>query len=283
MNPPSAPPDILLAGCGDLNTALGLRLHAKGHSVLGVRRSREQRRLPFDVIQRDLADPDGSPLPAAETVVVALTADQSDAASYEQAYRRTLQGLSKMLPQPPRRLVFISSTGVLGAHEGQTVTEETPPHPERETAQVLLAAEQDASELFDSTVILRPAGIYGPGRERLIQRVLQGKPADHGRITNRIHRDDLVTAMETVVLADQPPALLHAADHEPSPMGAVLHFLAERLKVPNPADSGDGTLHGKTLDASRLHRLLGPGGLRYPTFREGYASVLDQWEQDQTT
>lgn len=267
-------PDVLLAGCGDLNTHVGLRLSAQGLSVLGVRRRPEQRRLPFPVIQRDLAEPAGRALPAAQTVVVALTADRSDAAGYQRAYRDTLIGLARMLPQAPRRLVFISSTSVLGAQDGRTVTEDTLPTPERETAQVLLSAEQDAADLFDGAVIVRPAGIYGPGRGRLVERVLRGRAADHGRITNRIHREDLVTVVENVLQAERPPDLLHAADAEPAPMGEVLTFVAHQLGVPTPPDSGTGAPAGKTIDASRLHRLLGPTAWRFPTFREGYASLL---------
>lgn len=139
---------------------------------------------------------------------------------------------------------------------------------------MLLAAEQDAAELFDGTVTVRPAGIYGRGRSRLIERVLHGRPADHGRITNRIHSQDLVTIIENVLQAQQPPALLHAADTEPAPMGEVLAFLAHRLGVPTPENSGDGTSTGKTLDTTLLRRMLGARDLRFPTFREGYDALL---------
>lgn len=274
MNPDTSAPDVLLAGFGDLNTQVGLRLSAQGLSVLGIRRRPERRRLPFQVIQRDLTESAGKALPAAESVVVALTADTSDAAGYERAYRETLRGLAAMLPEAPRRLVFVSSTSVLGEHGGKVVTEEIPPAAERQTAQVLLAAEQDAAELFDETVTVRPAGIYGRGRSRLIERVLHGRPADHGRITNRIHSQDLVTIIENVLQAQQPPALLHAADTEPAPMGEVLAFLAHRLGVPTPENSGDGTSTGKTLDTTRLRRMLGATDLRFSTFREGYAALL---------
>lgn len=266
--------DVLLAGCGDLNTQLGRRLSAQGYHVVGVRRRAPQQRLPFEVIQRDLAQPTAGALPAAETVVVILTADTSDAAGYEYAYRRTLHGLKAMLPQAPRRLIFVSSTGVLGSHDGQVVTEKTRPSSERDTARVLLEAEQDAAELFDGVTILRPAGIYGPGRGRLIERVRKGRAADHGRITNRIHSDDLVTALQALVQAGHPPAVLHAVDTEPAPMGEVISFLAQQLRVPVPPDSGAGTLHGKRIDGAKLHQMLGPGSLAFPTFRQGYAAIL---------
>lgn len=265
---------ILLAGVGDLNTAVGLRLHSQGYQVIGVRRSPERRALPFRVLQRDLATVVPSALPEVDSVVVAVTADSSDAQGYSHAYRAVLQGLVAALPQPPRRLIFVSSTSVLGEHRGEIVTEDTEPNPSSETARVLLAAEQDARELFRGALILRSAGIYGPGRTRTISRITQGKSADHSRLTNRIHRDDLVTAITTVLrLADIPP-LLHAVDREPATVGQVLTYLAGQMGVPVPDDNGTGTPSGKRIDGSPLHELLGQQGLRYPTFREGYSELL---------
>ena len=274
-----APQRVLLAGCGDLNTQVGLRLHGLGIEVTGIRRSREERSLPFPVLQLDLSDPGAETLPDADSVVVALTADSSDAEGYRRAYRDTLRGLGSALPRAPQRVVFVSSTSVLGEHDGAVVTEQTIPAPERQTARVLLAAEQDAAELFGGVVVLRPAGIYGPGRHRTIDRVLNGAGADHGRLTNRIHRDDLVSAVVALLEAEEPPRLLHAADREPAPMGEVVRHLSARLGVPVPPDTGPGTPSGKSIDAAALHRLLGPGGLRYPSFREGYEPLLGTFDQ----
>ena len=241
MNPDTSAPDVLLAGFGDLNTQVGLRLSAQGLSILGIRRRPERRRLPFQVIQRDLTESAGKALPAAESVVVALTADTTDAAGYERAYRETLRGLAAMLPEAPRRLVFVSSTSVLGEHGGKVVTEEIPPAPERQTAQVLLAAEQDAAELFDGTVTVRPAGIYGRGRSRLIERVSDtaGQLTTGGSPTGSTAKTWSPSSRTSFRLSSSSPALLHAADTEPAPMGEVLAFLAHRLGVPTPENSGD--------------------------------------------
>lgn len=270
--PTSPQQNILLAGCGDLGFAVGTRLLEAGHRVTGARRRPAS--APFEMIAIDLADPGRGRLPHSDAVVVALSADRSDADSYERAYRKTLHGLAQALPAMPDRVVLVSSTSVLGDHHGETVTEDTTPTPTRETAKVLLAAEHDARALFDEVVVLRPAGIYGPGRTSTINRVLQGHPADHARMTNRIHRDDLVTAIAAVLHAQKPPRLIHGVDTEPAPMGAVLEYLAQQLGVAVPPDNGSGQAQGKIVDGSLLHQLLGPDALRFPTFREGYASLL---------
>lgn len=265
---------VLLAGCGDLGAEVGRRLHGRGDLVTGLRRRPERHRAGFPVLGIDLADPGDALLPPADTVVVALTADSRSAQGYEAAYRRTLQGLRRMLPGQEPDLLFVSSTSVLGTREGQIVTEATVPEPASATAEVLLAAEQDARSLFRSVTVLRPAGIYGPGRTRTIERVRRGEPVDHGLITNRIHRDDLAALIGRLVHLPEGPELLHASDCSPAPQGEVAEFIAGRLGVPVPPDAGDGRSRGKTIDASALHGLLGGQPLTYPSYREGWAAVL---------
>ncbi|RJN32364.1 NAD(P)H-binding protein [Nesterenkonia natronophila] len=273
-----SPPEgnhVLLAGCGDLGAHVGQLLTRSGHRVTGVRRNPQTARVPFPVIGMDLADPGTKQLPAVHAVVIALTADTYDAAGYERAYRQTLRGLAKALPEAPERVVLVSSTGALGEHDGQVVTEKTEPRPERATGKVLLAAERDVQEIFEAVTVLRAAGIYGPGRTRTIDQVLRGSPVDHQRITNRIHRDDLSAVIVRLLETEDAPALLHGVDTEPAPLGRVVEFVAGLLNVPVPEDSGSGRPHGKTLDGTALQRFLGEHPLQFPTYREGYAALVE--------
>lgn len=243
--------------------------------MTGLRRRPGRHRAEFPVLGLDLADPGERLLPPADTVVVALTADSVSAQGYETAYRRTLQGLRRALTGQEPEVMFVSSTSVIGTHDGKTVTEATLPEPASATAEVLLAAEQDARSLFRSVTVLRPAGIYGPGRTRTIERIRRGDPVDHGLITNRIHRDDLAAIIGRLVHLRERPGLLHAADGSPARQGEVAEFIAARLGVPVPPDAGDGGSRGKTIDASALHALLGGHPLVHPSYREGYAAVLE--------
>lgn len=269
---------VLLAGCGDVGTALGQRLVERGWQATGVRRRPD--RLPAEIspIALDLTDPGAVSLPPADAVVITLTADGRDTDAYERTYLGALRGLERALrsgEDAAKRVVLVSSTGVLGGGDGEVVTEETAPSPERETARVLLAAEQLAAELFPGLVIVRPAGIYGPGRTSLIDRVRRGDSMAHDRMTNRIHRDDLVTVLQAVLESPEPPALLHAVDHEPAILGDVAAHIAGLLGVPVPPDSSessDGAPRGKVLNASLMHRFVGE--LQYPTYREGYDALL---------
>jgi nucleoside-diphosphate-sugar epimerase len=68
----------------------------------------------------------------------------------------------------PRRLVYLSTTGVYGDQAGARVDEETPPAPRTERAMRRLAAETAvrgwALAQGVSWTVLRVPGIYGPGR-----------------------------------------------------------------------------------------------------------------------
>ncbi|WP_233542833.1 NAD-dependent epimerase/dehydratase family protein [Kocuria tytonis] len=268
--------DVLLAGCGDVGTALGLRVAGRGWRATGVRRHAAQLPAPIHGVSMDLVDPGSVTLPPAEAVVVTLTADGHDAAAYERTYLGGLRGLRRALGTQNPRVVLVSSTGVLGGGDGERVTEETPADPQRPTGHVLLAAEELAAELFPELVVVRPAGIYGPGRTSMIERVRRGSPMAHRRMTNRIHRDDLVTVLTAVLDSPEPPRLLHAVDHDAARLGDVAAHLADRLGVPVPPDDsgpGEGPL-GKIVDGALVHSFVPADEWLYPTFREGYDALL---------
>ena len=100
----------------------------------------------------------------------------------------------------PKRLIYLSTTGVYGDRGGGRVDEDTPPSPLTERAVRRLAAENAVrawSEARDvSWCVLRLPGIYGPGRlplDRLRNAVPAIAPNEAGP-GNRIHVTDLVTA-----------------------------------------------------------------------------------------
>lgn len=273
---------VLLAGCGDVGTALGLRLVERGWEATGVRRHADRLPAPLAGLSLDLTDPGDTVVPAVDAVVVTLTSDGHDVAGYEHTYLGGLRGLRRALGEQKPLVVLVSSTGVLGGGDGERVTESTPPDPQRPTAHVLLAAEELAAKLFPDLVIVRPAGIYGPGRTSMVERVRRGAPLAHRRVTNRIHRDDLVTVLATVLSSAEPPRLLHAVDHDATLLGDVAAHLARRLGVPVPPDDsgpGEGPL-GKIVDGELVHALVPREEWRYPTFREGYDALLADGSAD---
>ena len=120
--------------------------------------------------------------------------------------------------------------------------------------------------------MVRFAGIYGPGRTRLIERVRAGDPCS-AAYANRIHRDDCAGVLRHLLRLERPLPLYLAADGEPATQCAVMTWMAERLGLPAPpsADAGDGNLGKRCRNA----RLAASGyEFEYPSFREGYGAII---------
>lgn len=268
---------VLIVGAGDTGLRLASRLVARGDRVATLNRS--GRSVPgATVVRADLGEPETlRDLPHADIVVSTTAPPRRDDAGYRLAYVDGPAAVLAALPTPPTRLVMTSTTGVYGVDDGSWVDATTPPVPARRTAEIVLDGETRTAALVPFTAV-RAAGIYGPGRERLIESVRTGDAgvtADTPpRWTNRIHVDDLAAALEAVVDAPAPPAAVIAVDDEPCPRAHVLRFLADRLGVglgpdPDPTDRP----RGKRCRNDALRELgWAPA---YPSYREGYAAILD--------
>jgi nucleoside-diphosphate-sugar epimerase len=270
---------VVIAGCGDLGTEIGLRLAEQGHEVLGLRRRAELVPPPLAGVPVDLST-EVPELPGdLEHLVVATAADGRSPEDYRAAYVDGLRNLLTGVLEGgalPRRALLISSTAVCAAAEGEWVTEDTPVAPSTPTAEVLLEAEEIFHEHFPHGTVLRLAGIYGPGRTRLIDTVRSGNAASGAAWTNRIHRDDAAAAaVHLLTMADQPLTLYLGVDDEPVREREVLEFLAQELGVPLPEDVPEADTPRRGSKRVSNRRLRESGFVfRYPTFREGYRAVL---------
>lgn len=260
----------LLVGSGALGARLGRRILADGGEVTAIRRHADGLPEGFAVIEADLRRPLAAALPIVDSVVITLPPGDADAG--DPLYPPALANLAAALPARPARVVFVSSTRVFEGRPGPTpLTEADDPAPASARAEALVEGERLAAELLGA-VVVRPSGIYGPGRESLIRRVIAGAPVDRTRRTNRIHEDDLVRLLHVMLRAETPPALVHAVDEEPALMGDVVDHVAAALGVPAPPAVADGSGGGTVLDGRLMRELLGE--LVHPTFRSGYDAMV---------
>ena len=274
-----APRRILIAGCGRIGTRLGLQLAAAGHTVFGLRRQPDALPEPITPCAADLShDTDlADRLPTAlDRVYVILTPPQYDDDGYRRTYVEGMTNLRNALAASGNRnarLVFVSSTGVYGENAGAWVDETTPPQPTRFSGVRLLEAEAVAATHPGGHVIVRFAGIYGPGRDSLLRRIEAGTTCqiDPPRYTNRIHEDDCVGVLDYLGGMDRPSTLYIGVDDRPCSQCEIMDWLAAETGVEPPGRT-TGDASGRRCSNQRLQ--ASGYRLRYPDYRSGYPSLL---------
>jgi len=289
---------VLIVGVGYVGLPLGAELVRQGHEVYGLRRSvASPETLRHAGILPLLAD-----ISRAETlaglpndfdwVVNCAATGGGSVADYRQLYlngtRNLIAWLSSAFARRPRvRYIYTSSTGVYGQNDGSLVDESSPTEAASETAQVLLATERTllaaAREQQFPAIILRAAGIYGPGRGYLLKQFLLGEArieGDGGRVLNMIHRDDLIRAIIAALERGKPREVYNAVDDEPVSQLAFFTWLAAKLGRPlppvvtaSPEIPRRRGLTNKRISNRKLRTELGCE-LKFPTFREGYAAEI---------
>lgn len=278
------PARILIAGCGDLGIALGQHLMAQGCDVAGLRRSAVPLPAGMHGVQADVARPatlHGLAALRPDILVYSVAADAQTDASYRAHYVDGLRHVLAALPDAGlRHVFFVSSTRVYGQeNRGQDTAlwldEATPATPADFGGERLLQAEALLSGLSGTT--LRLAGIYGPGRHRLLALARRPRswPAQN-RWTNRIHRDDAAAFIASLVRRKLNGAPVEncylVTDGCPAPQYEVLQWLAERLGVDVSGVAPPAVAGGKKLGNARM---LATGyRLRYPDYRAGYAAEI---------
>ncbi len=269
---------VLIAGCGYVGTALGQRLVEQRHEVWGLRRDPSALPSSFNKLSADLSrSADLALIPRHfDFVVYAASAGESSDAAYERAYVTGLDNLLGVIEGTQvRRVFFTSSTAVYAQTGGELVDESSETLPTHFSGQRTLEAERRLTVAKTPSTVLRCAGIYGPGRTRLIESVRQGTASMSERFTNRIHRDDIAGAIIHLMAAPEPPSTLLLSDDVPAPQRDVTTYIASLLRVPVPlphaadpsARGGDKRCNNAKLKATGYHLL-------FPSYREGYAAML---------
>ncbi|WP_110650513.1 SDR family oxidoreductase [Salinicola peritrichatus] len=275
----------LILGCGDIGTQLGKQLIEAGHRVVGARRHADALDgTGIEPVALDVTDEAAlAALPDADIVVYAVTADRFEESAYEAAYPQGLKAILREFAgrdRTPQRLFFVSSTSVYAQHEGEEVDEASPTEPSGFSGSLMREAEQILLEHELPGTVVRFSGIYGPGRDRLIRQVGEGRiaAANPPLYSNRIHRDDCAGVLAHLIqmaLEGKPLEPIYlASDCDSAPLHEVMAWIAKRLKVETP-DVIQSPLRRRSSKRCNNRRLLDTGyTFRYPSFREGYADVL---------
>ena len=291
---------VAILGCGYVGLELGRQL-APAHEIIGVRRSADGcetiERAGLDAVRADITDPDElENVPDADTVVFAASSGGRGADAAREIYvdglRTAIETFGERTDSPDR-LIYTSSTGVYGDHDGDWVDEETPIEPTTEKTEVLADAEQvaleDASECGIAGTVVRFAGLYGPERYRL-ERYLDG-PVTEGYL-NMVHRDDAAGAIRFLLDADTArEECVLAADDEPVEKWEFADWLADECGVSRPEKRTKAERLDDLSEAARRrietskrcsNAKLDELGYEfsYPTYREGYRVAIEAYRNE---
>lgn len=294
---------ILMIGLGKIGLPVAKQLAAQGHCVIGVSRSKPTDLAFCDAITAKLP-PDNDHLyqenlhfvaSDARALIIAQLSQWSSQISqiciivspdtlslqgYRDSYYAIAEHVVRLGDHLPnlKRVVFISSTGVYGQNTGEIIDINTlVSAPASATSQVILQTEQLLQQHFeDKSVIIRPSGIYGQSRLRLLTMATQlaaqspNTASDYpsNTWTNRIMDIDLVSIIVKVINAGETVPVYLATDNAPVPLYTVLNYLAtaQGLNLSLPCM--------EPTTGKRIINNLPTTWLNYPDWQSGYQHIL---------
>lgn len=287
--------DIVIVGCGYVGERLARQYLDRGDPVFGLVRSRSGLdRLAaagIPAARHDLAVTDPMPCSLADVRLFHLAPPQAQGRE-DLHTRRLIESFDRA--GHPRRLVYISTTGVYGDCDGAWVDEDWPTRPTLDRSLRRLDAEEQLTywsrQHGGELIVLRVAGIYGPGRLPL-ERLKRGLPLvrpEEAPYSNRIHVDDLVAVCVAAMERGRNGAIFNVSDGRPSTMTEYFTQIAEAASLPQPpligmteasAHLSEGMMgymsESRRLSNRRLREDLGVE-LRYPTLTQGLAQALGE-------
>ena len=279
---------LLIVGCGYVGSALARARQGKDQ-IWGVTMTEERhpslRSSGIEPVAADVRSANWThDLP--DQIDAIINTISSGGADYREIYwKSNYDLLQKYRADPPRYFIYTSSTSVYTQIDSRIVSEDAPAVPTTNPGQILLDTEQlllSARE-FSSMVILRLAGIYGPGRHALLDDLREGMSRfseDPTRWVNQIHCDDAASAIAHLLEAAPHHQTYNVVDDEPVRYGDLLAWLAGQLGIPPPIYDAAAP-KTRTRQGPRPHRRISNSKLRatgwkprFPSYREGMAGIL---------
>ena len=284
----------LILGCGYVGQRVARRWLAAGDRVLALTRSDQRASelaqigvepIVWNWLEPLDLDPSGQTGLFSDPPDTVLVSVSHAAPSHAMGLANVAGGLQALSKSP--RWIYLSTTGVFAdppLDSSLWVDDASATEPARPGSQNALDAERwiEASEL--ENVILRPAGIYGPGRIPNVQAIRENQAlsVDPESYLNLIHVEDLAWTIET--LADRP--LVHGlycvSDGNSVKRREYYAFIAKLLSFPEPQYSDAPrpqtnrrrSQGNKRVSNQRLlsdHRIV----FDYPDYKVGLSSLIE--------
>jgi len=274
------PQSALLLGAGYVARALTPVLQNQGYDVTVTTRSGET---SLNNVTCHQFHGDASPelKRAFETADLIVTSIPPSKTGGDPA----LQALRHLTPSA-KWIGYLSATSVYGNRNGSWAFEAEAPSPSLKRGRARADAEIAWIETLWPVHIFRLAGIYGLGRAPFAK--LRAGTAraivktDH--VVNRIHVDDIISAILLSLKKPNPQAIYNLADGHPAPPQDVIDYAAGLLDIapPKRIDLNDPSISAmarsfyaetKRINADKARQELG-WQPRYSSFRDGLSDIL---------
>ncbi len=182
-----------------------------------------------------------------------------------------VQAFAKTLGAPPRRFVVLGSTS---AYAVKNEPKEYPPPWIDESAPIDLNKPRVQGEEYlrkhHGAIVLRVAGIYGPGRNPL-DWIRQGRVGPSRKYVNLIHTEDLAAICLLALKRGQPGEAYNVSDGSPRTWSEICATAKQRWDVA-PAAAKTDRSSGKRISNAKLRAELGYA-LKYPDLYEAIALI----------
>ena len=263
-------------GCGYLGHRVARCWREAGDTVYATTRGHRSEMLSRSGLRPltiDVTDvPTTTALPLVDPVVFAVGRDREAGVAMRDIHEMGLRAVLDALPDDTGRVIYVSSSGVYGQDSGEWVDEESACEPVSAGGRACLSGERllSAHPRGRDAVVLRLAGLYGPGRTPYLTHVRSTIPIAGSRdaFLNLVHVDDAAAAV-VAAAACGGNRTYDVSDGRPPTRGDYVEWLAARLGMPAPPFEG-GTGLGKRVRNSRaLGELL--ERLTHPSYRDGLA------------
>ncbi|WP_243371993.1 SDR family oxidoreductase [Geotalea sp. SG265] len=281
--------NVVIIGCGDIGRRIAALFKEKGAAVTALSRTEgkagQLQALGIGVVSGDLDDPASLAELQLQDALVYYLAPPPGGGNMDSRMRNFCASIKA--GNSPRRIIYMSTSGVYGDCGDALVTEETPPNPQTARGKRRLDAETVlqgwGKDQGVAVIILRVTGIYGPGRLPVTQ-LASGQPVllEHlSPPTNRIHAADLAQVCVAAADNGEDGDIFNVSDGQVGTMTQYFNAAADLLGYPRPRQVSLEEAHQvmsplmlsyiaetRRMDNSKMLRKLGIT-LLYPTLEEG--------------
>ena len=182
-----------------------------------------------------------------------------------------VQAFARKLDAPARRMVVLGSTSAYDTPSQST--EYPPPWIDESTPLDLTKPRVQGEEYLrehHGAIVLRVAGIYGPGRNPL-DWVKQGRVSPSRKYVNLIHAEDLAATCLAAIEKGKPGEAYNVSDGTPRTWDEIYATAQQRWDVAAAAKKEDSST-GKRISTTKLRTELGYT-LRHPDLFEALAMI----------